>query len=93
MTIRTTSRLTLGGMATVTFRTDAAVDDALRELTSGGLDRSTVIRDAILAAWRRQQDEALREESLRIANDPEDRAEIQAIMAEMADLGPDDDAW
>lgn len=80
-------------MATVTFRTDRAVDEALQHLTADGADRSTVIREAIVEAWQRKQDDALRAESLRIANDPADRAEIQAIMAEMADLAPDDDAW
>lgn len=73
-------------MATITFRTDEFIDEALRELTSGDRDRSTVIREAILEAWRHRQDEALRQESLAIANDPADRAEIAAIRRDFEDL-------
>lgn len=78
-------------MATITFRTDEFVDEALRELTSDDRDRSTVIREAILDAWRSRQRERLRQESMAIADDPADRAEIRAIMAEMEELAPD--AW
>jgi hypothetical protein len=73
-------------MATITFRTDEFVDEALRELTSGDVDRSTAIREAILEAWQHRKNEALREETLRIANDPADRAEIQAIQRDFEDL-------
>lgn len=73
-------------MATVTFRTDDEVDLALRELASGDVDRSTVIREAILSAWQQRRDKALRDEALAVANDPADRAEAQAILEEMESL-------
>ncbi|MFT4262486.1 MAG: hypothetical protein QM572_03825 [Nocardioides sp.] len=79
-------------MSTITFRADAVTEQALLGLVSDGIDRSTAIRDAILAAFEAKQRARLREESQRIANDPADRAEIAAIQAEMADLAPDD-AW
>jgi Arc/MetJ-type ribon-helix-helix transcriptional regulator len=83
--------MTLGVMAMVTFRTDAFVDEALADLTSGDVDRSTVIREAILEMWDHRRRARLREESLRLANDPADRAEIEAVRADMDALAPD--AW
>lgn len=73
-------------MATITFRTDGDVDRALRELGSEEGDRSQVIRDAILFAWRQRQDERLRSEALALAADPDDRAEARAVLSEMDDL-------
>lgn len=73
-------------MATITFRTDSDVDRALRELGSEEGDRSQVIRDAILFAWRQRQDERLRSEALALAADPDDRAEARAVLSEMDDL-------
>ncbi|MFT4287996.1 hypothetical protein [Nocardioides sp.] len=73
-------------MSTISFRADEATEDALRELMSDDVDRSTVIREAILDAWRHKQDERLRAEALAIADNPADRAEIQAIHQEFEDL-------
>jgi Arc/MetJ-type ribon-helix-helix transcriptional regulator len=73
-------------MATITFRSDDAVDKALEELMSDGRDRSAVIREAILAAQHEAFRQRLREESLRVFNDPADRAEIRAIQEEMDEL-------
>lgn len=73
-------------MATITFRTDDAVDQALRALSDGRGDRSQVIREAILDAWRNRQDDVVREQAIAIANDPEDRAEVRAILEEMESL-------
>ena len=73
-------------MATITFRTDELVDEALAELTSGDVDRSTAIRGAILQAWESKKRQELREETQRIANDPADRAEIRAIQKDFEDL-------
>jgi len=78
-------------MATITFRTDEFVDEALADLTSGEVDRSTAIREAILEAWQRKKDEALYQEALALKNDPADRAEAMAILAEMEALRSD--AW
>ena len=79
-------RLTICLMATITFRTDEEVDQALAEMASGERDRSQVIREAIIAAWHRQRDEQLRAEAEIIAADPDDRAEARAVLADMESL-------
>jgi predicted transcriptional regulator len=70
-------------MSTITFRADEDVDRALADLTEGDRDRSQVIRDAILAEWRRRQAERLRAEAEALAADPEDRAEARAVLTDM----------
>ncbi|MEN3309113.1 MAG: hypothetical protein V7603_5315 [Micromonosporaceae bacterium] len=70
-------------MSTITFRADDDVDRALADLTEGDRDRSQVIRDAILAEWRRRQAERLRAEAEALAADPEDRAEARAVLTDM----------
>ena len=73
-------------MSTITFRADDEVDRALAELSGGDRDRSQVIRDAIMAAWRARHEEQLRAEAEAVAADPEDRAEARAILADMENL-------
>ena len=73
-------------MSTITFRADEDVDRALADLTSGDRDRSQVIREAILSAWRTRRDEQLRAEAEAVAADPEDRAEARAVLADMDSL-------
>lgn len=73
-------------MSTITFRADEVVDRALDDLTSGDRDRSQVIREAILSAWRVRRDEQLRAEAEAVAADPEDRAEARAVLADMDSL-------
>jgi predicted transcriptional regulator len=73
-------------MTTITFRADDDVDQALADLTSGDRDRSQVIREAILAAWRARRDEQVRAEAESVAADPEDRAEARAVLADMETL-------
>ena len=73
-------------MSTITFRADEDVDRALADLTSGDRDRSQVIREAILAAWRARRAEQLRAEAEAVAADPEDRAEARAVLADMDSL-------
>ena len=73
-------------MSTTTFRADAEVDRALAELTHGDGDRSQVIREAILAAWRTRREERLRAEAELLAADPDDQAEARAILADMESL-------
>jgi predicted transcriptional regulator len=70
-------------MSTITFRADDDVDRALADLTEGDRDRSQVIRDAILAEWRRRQAERLRAEAEALAADPEDCAEARAVLTDM----------
>ncbi|MFG1609905.1 hypothetical protein [Actinoplanes sp. NPDC049265] len=73
-------------MTTITFRADDDVDRALADLTSTDRDRSQVIREAILAAWRLRQAEQLRAEAAAVANDPDDVAEARAVLADMGEL-------
>jgi predicted transcriptional regulator len=73
-------------MTTITFRADDEVDRALADLTSGDRDRSQVIRDAILAAWRARRDERVRAEAEAVAADPDDRAEARAVLTDMESL-------
>lgn len=73
-------------MTTITFRADDDVDRALADLTSGDRDRSQVIREAILAAWRLRQAEQLRAEAEAVAADPDDVAEARSVLADMETL-------
>jgi Arc/MetJ-type ribon-helix-helix transcriptional regulator len=73
-------------VATITFRTDVEVDDALEALVGDGRDRSQVIRDAILAAARRERDARLREEAETLAADEADRAEARAVLEDLGSM-------
>jgi predicted transcriptional regulator len=73
-------------MSVITFRTDDEVDTALAELTGGERDRSQVIREAILAAWRARRDEELRAEAEAIAADAADRSEARSVLRDMESL-------
>ena len=79
-------RITICVMSVITFRADDEVDHALAELSGGERDRSQVIREAILAAWRARRDEQLRAEAEAIAADPDDQAEARAVLADMESL-------
>lgn len=72
-------------MATITFRTDEAVDEALASL-SEGRDRSQTIREAILTAARVRAAERLRAEAQALADDEADRAEARAVLRDMEHL-------
>lgn len=78
--------MTLCPMATITFRTDAEVDQAIAELGAAGDDRSQVIRDAVLFAWRTRQNDQLRAETAALVADEADVAEARAVLAEMERL-------
>jgi predicted transcriptional regulator len=73
-------------MTTITFRADDDVDRALADLTSGDRDRSQVIREAILAAWRTRQADRLRAEAESVAADPQDVSEARSVLADMESL-------
>lgn len=73
-------------MATITFRTDTEVDAALAALAAGGGDRSTVIREAILTAWRARQAAGLRAEAEALAADEGDLREARAVLQELESL-------
>ena len=73
-------------MTTITFRADDEVDEALADLASGDRDRSQVIREAILAAWRLLRAERLRAEAEAVTTDPDDVAEARSVLADMESL-------
>jgi hypothetical protein len=73
-------------MSVITFRADDEVDHALAELTDGQHDRSQVIREAILSAWRTRRDARLLAEAEAVAADDEDRAEARAVLTDMESL-------
>lgn len=73
-------------MPTITFRTDEDVDRALAELGSNGQDRSQVIREAIMTAWRVRQAQLLRAEAEALAADENDRREAREVLADMESL-------
>jgi hypothetical protein len=59
------------------------VDEALAELAEDGGERSEIIRAAILTARRVRRRDRLQAEARSVAADPADRAEAQAILADM----------
>lgn len=73
-------------MGTVTFRPDPETERALTQLTEDGQSTSAAIRQAILDAARMRQRERVREQSLRLAADPDDLAEIRRIHEDAEDL-------
>jgi Arc/MetJ-type ribon-helix-helix transcriptional regulator len=79
----TTKCVTLEGMATITIRTDPAVDEALAALTEERQSRSDAIRAAILLAYREQRHARLRAEAEALRDDPGDVAATRQLATEM----------
>lgn len=73
-------------MATLTIRTDDAVERALAELTRNGRSRSEAARAAILAAERQARRARLRAEAEALRNDPDDVAAARDLAADMDSL-------
>lgn len=73
-------------MATITFRTSTAVDQALGELMTGGRDRSQAIREAILTARNVKEAALLHAEAEGLTADDADVAEARAVLSDMAAL-------
>ncbi|QQQ77619.1 hypothetical protein IOD16_03630 [Saccharothrix sp. 6-C] len=73
-------------MGTITFRPDTETERALERLTADGRSASAAIREALLLAAKVQQAEALREEALALAADPDDVAEARAVLADLEPL-------
>jgi predicted transcriptional regulator len=69
-------------MTTIGLRLDPELEEAIRALTSDGRTRNSVIREAVLHAYRESVREELRRETAMLAADPDDRAEALAIMAD-----------
>jgi Arc/MetJ-type ribon-helix-helix transcriptional regulator len=70
-------------MATITFRVDEKTEKALSELTAEGAEKSEAIRQAIVDQARQRRRERMLAESQAAANDPDDVAEMRAVMADM----------
>ncbi|MFG1875155.1 hypothetical protein ACGFIV_09985 [Sphaerisporangium sp. NPDC049003] len=76
-------------MTVLTVEIDPKTEKILSELTADGRSTTEVIREAIHIAGRLRWVEQARADAERLANDPDDIAEIRAIHR---DLG-DSDAW
>jgi len=78
-------------MSQIVVRTDPETDRALAHLLElTGQERSTAVRAAIRLAEREAVLARVEQQAEQIRNDPADRAEMLAILAEME---PSDDAW
>jgi hypothetical protein len=73
-------------MTTVSFRTDAEIDEALKFLGVTSGNRSKIMKKAILDAAEAELRAQERADAERLANDPEDRAEMVRVMEDMEDL-------
>jgi Arc/MetJ-type ribon-helix-helix transcriptional regulator len=73
-------------MATITIRTDPAVDEALDALTREGKSRSEAVREAVLLAYREQRHARLRAEAEALRDDPEDATASRDLAADMESL-------
>lgn len=68
-------------------RLDSRSEVALNVVTAEGLNDSEAVRTALReAAARRRARSAVREEASRLAADPGDRAEMELIREQMAEL-------
>jgi hypothetical protein len=70
-------------MTTITFRTDEETDRALAELTADGLNKTEVIKAALIELARIRLRERLRTEAAALAANPEDLAEIRAVREDL----------
>lgn len=66
-------------MATLTVRTDEAMEMALRTLTGNTRSRSDAVRYAVLRTYRETLIEQAAADADRLAQDPDDQAEMLAI--------------
>ncbi|MEV7012639.1 hypothetical protein [Streptosporangium sp. NPDC051022] len=73
-------------MAMLTVDLDAKAEKALSELTSDGRSPTEVVREALVIAQRLHRLEAARVSAERLAHDPADRAEAEAIMKDTEHL-------
>ncbi len=73
-------------MSTITVRIDEDAERALAELTADGTSRSQAVRAALLKAARARVRAELEAEARALAEDPEDRAEIRAVQADLEPL-------
>lgn len=75
-----TKRVTLGCMGTLNVRTDDAMEKALAELTAARhTSRSEAVRYALLQTYKQLLLQQADADAQRLADDPEDQAEMLAI--------------
>lgn len=67
----------------MTLRLDSETERELSELAAGKPSRSAAVVEAIHTAYRQFRENQLRAEAEALASDPDDRAEIRAVRAEM----------
>jgi Arc/MetJ-type ribon-helix-helix transcriptional regulator len=70
----------------ISVRLDAEADAALKKLAATGMTASEAIRSALILAAERLHDPSLAAEAARLAADPADRSEKQALLDEMEAL-------
>ncbi|WP_051325624.1 type II toxin-antitoxin system VapB family antitoxin [Glycomyces tenuis] len=70
-------------MPTLNIRTDEATEKALQALTAKGRTKTEAVRYALLHTYRDELIKQAREDAERLANDPDDRAEMLAIQRYM----------
>ncbi|WP_040923765.1 hypothetical protein [Saccharomonospora iraqiensis] len=66
-------------MATLNVRTDEAMEAALRALSGRHRTRSEAVRYALLRTYRETLVEQAQQDAERLADDPDDKAEMLAI--------------
>lgn len=70
-------------MSTLNVRTDEAMETALRDLAAQHGSRTEAVRYALLRTYRESLVERAKADAERLAEDPDDRAEILAIQRYM----------
>ena len=70
----------------LSLRLDEAAERALAELTEHGVTAAVVVRQALLDAARRRRRELARAQAQQVAADPDDRAEMAAVRADLDDI-------
>lgn len=70
----------------ISIRLDEEAEKALQLLTRSGRTKSEAVRDALIEAAERRRPRALANEAKRLAEDPEDRAELAEVAALMESL-------
>ncbi|MEU6250825.1 hypothetical protein [Glycomyces sp. NPDC047010] len=73
-------------MSMLNVRTDAAMDRALAALTAEGRTKTEAVRYALLRAYREDLIDQAKADAERLADDPDDRAEMLAIMRYMGTM-------
>ncbi|PRY61059.1 hypothetical protein [Glycomyces artemisiae] len=66
-------------MSMLNVRTDEAMEKAIAALTESGRTRSEAVRYALLHTYRDELIKQAQADAERLANDPDDRAEMLAI--------------